>query len=77
MIDRSLHCVCNIVAAPLCPPRGQEFRGSTLFLQTTDTSRINEGPAQVELCAYRIMRKWNYAQVELCACGIMLKSNYA
>jgi len=74
---RSLRSVCNNVAAPLCLPRGREFRGLTLFLETTDTPRINEGPAQVELCKNRIMRKWNYAKVELCASGIMYKWDYA
>jgi hypothetical protein len=70
---RSVRCVCNNVAAPLCLPRGREF----LFLETTDTPRINEGPAQVELCASGIIRKWDYIQVELCASGIMFKSNRA
>ena len=79
---RSLRCVCNIVAAPLWLPRGQEFRGLTLFLETTDTSQINEGPAQVELCASGIcksgiMCKSNYAQVELCTSRTMRKWDYA
>jgi hypothetical protein len=79
---RSLRCVCKIVAAPLWLPRGQEFRGLTLFLGTIDTPRINEGPTQVGLCAswimqIRIMRKWDYAKVGLCASRIMRNWNYA